>query len=178
MATAKKTPTPKPTSKPAVKKPVQPGAKKPVAALLKEPAAKKAPAAKGSSKLPKSMAECADMLYTIRQDRYAQNKVVEELKAKEALLVEHLIQNLPKSAATGIAGKVARATVASKTIPQAQDWDKIQAYILANGKKNPGVFSLLQRRLGEATVKEMWDAGKSIPGVEPFEVKTISLNKL
>lgn len=155
----------KPTS--TAKKPVQPGAKKPVA--KPEP---KAP------KLPKSLAECADLLYTIRQERLAKDKEAAALKAKEFILTEHLIANLPKSSATGVAGKVARVTAVSQTIPQVADWDKLQGYILANGKKNPGVFSLLQRRLGDTAVKEMWAAGKTVPGVEPFDLTKLSINKV
>jgi hypothetical protein len=32
--------------------------------------------------------------------------------------------------------------------------------------------------VGEAMVKEIWDSGKTVPGVEPFTVITVSLNKI
>lgn len=129
-------------------------------------------------KLPKSLAECADLLYTTRKTRLALAKEVEALAAKESALREELINKLPKSQASGIAGKVARASIENKTVYSAKDWDAIHGYILKQHKKNPGVWSLLQRRLGDATCKELFEAGVKVPGVEAMEVPTVSLNKL
>lgn len=138
----------------------------------------KKPAAKSAEKKftpPKSLASCADMLYKIREERYALNKQVTALEEKEAVLREHLINNLPKSDATGIAGKVARATVESKSIVQVSDWDKLQAYILKNAKK--GAFALMQRRISEGAVREIWDSGKEVPGCTSFKVPVVSVVK-
>lgn len=140
------------------------------------PPEEKAPAFKG--KLPKSLAACADQLYLVRQKRLALKKEVEAMEAEEAALREHLINNLPKSAATGIAGKIARASIESKDVFQAKDWDEVHAFIVKNHKKNPGVWALMQRRLGTEACKEMYTAGKAIPGVERIEVPVVSLNKL
>lgn len=145
-----------------------------------EPTTAKPRAAKAEPvfKLPKTLAECADLLYTTRTARLAIKKLMEVEEAKESALREHLIQNLPKSQASGIAGKLARVTVNSKTVVSVTDWDKVNDYILKNGKKNPGVFALYQRRIGEATVKEMWDAGKEVPGTAPLDVPVVGINKL
>jgi hypothetical protein len=140
-----------------------------------QPRAVKDPAA---FKLPKSLAECADLLFTTRNARLAIKKLMEAEEAKESALREHLINNLPKSQASGIAGKFARVTVSSKTVVSVTDWDKVNEYILKNGKKNPGVFALYQRRIGDATVKEMWAAGKEVPGTAPLDVPVIGINKL
>lgn len=129
-------------------------------------------------KLPKSLATCADELYTVRQERLLLDKEVEALKAREALLREHLINNLPKSQASGIAGSIARATVENKVTVSVTNWDDIHAYVLKNAKKNPGVFGIFQRRVNESMVKEMWDAGAKVPGVEPLDVPVVRLNKV
>ncbi len=165
MATAKK------TINKAAEAPVKPAAKS---------ATKPAPSKEEmkAKPLPKTLAGCADELYTIRQQRFALQKQVEAIQARESQLSEELINKLPKSAASGIAGKVARVTIETKTVCQVVDWDKVNDYIIKNAKKNPGVFALYQRRIGESAVKEMWEAGKSVPGVEPMEVPRVSLNKL
>lgn len=126
----------------------------------------------------KKLAAMADTLYTTRLQRYALQKQVDALKAEEAKLTDAFIENIPASDATGIAGKLARITVTSATVPQVEDWDKLHAYILKEGKKNPGVWALLQRRVGELAVKELWDAGKAVPGVVPFGIKKLSINKV
>jgi hypothetical protein len=129
-------------------------------------------------KPPKSLAVCADLLYTTKNERLAVQKTVDALEAKERILREHLISNLPKSDASGISGKVARATVENKTIVTVTSYDDLHKYILANAKKTPGVWGLLQKRVSDATVKDLWAAKKKIPGVEPMFVPVVSLNKL
>ena len=126
-------------------------------------------------KPPKSLATCADLLYTTREERYAAQKVVEALAAKEAILREHLINNLPKSDASGIAGKLARASIELKSTVKVNDWGKLYKYIAKN--INQGSFALLQRRVGESAVREIWGQGKKVPGCEPYKVPVVSITK-
>jgi hypothetical protein len=131
-----------------------------------------------SSKLPKTLAAAADELFKVRADRLALQKDVDALQARETELSEHLIGSLPKSDATGVAGKLCRVTVVSKTIVSVTDWPAYYGYIAANAKKNPGIWSLLQKRVGETAVKEMWEAGKTVPGAERMLVPKLSINKV
>lgn len=124
-------------------------------------------------KAPKSLAQCADLLYEIRAERLLQQKVVDELQAKETLLKNHLIDNLPKSEASGVAGKVARVSIGVDEVPRVEDWDKLYAYV----KKN-NAFELLQKRVANVAVEERWEHGKEVPGVGRFKVVKVSLNKL
>lgn len=124
-------------------------------------------------KLPKSLGACADRLYELRQQRLAVQKEVDKLAAEEAALREHIINTLPKSEASGIAGKLARVTVVTKQVPQVKDWDAFYKFV-----KKTGSFDLLQRRLTDQAIKERWEAGKEVPGVEHFNAVSISLNKV
>lgn len=123
--------------------------------------------------LPKTLGACADALYTTRQDRLVVQKKIDELAAREAALREHLIAVLPKSDATGAAGKIALAQVKTKRVPQVDDWDALYKHV-----KRTGDFTLLQRRLANDAIAERWDAGKKIPGVVPFNTVTVSVTKL
>lgn len=127
---------------------------------------------------PKSLAACADQLYSTREHRLALQKEADALAAQEAVLREHIINNLPKSNATGIAGRVARATIETKTVYQAKDWDAIHAYILKHQKKNPGVWALMNKALNAKTLKELAEAGTLVDGVESLDVKVVSLSKV
>lgn len=124
-------------------------------------------------KFPKTMGACADRLYQVRELRLAEQKKVDEIEAEEKALKEHIIQNLPKSDASGVAGKIARVSVVTKIIPQVEDWDKFYAHI-----KKKGEFDLLQRRVSDTAVKERWDSGKQVPGVKTFNALTVSINKV
>ncbi len=126
--------------------------------------------------IPKSLAKCADDYYETRNERLAIEKSAEALKEKESLLKNHLIENLPKSLATGVAGKLCRVAAVTKTIPQVKDWDKFYEYVAKNRSK--GGFALLNRAVNAAAVKDIWEAGKTVPGVESFNAVTLSINKL
>lgn len=121
-------------------------------------------------KIPKNLAEAADLLYTIRQNRLAKAKELEIFTKHETALRDHLINNLPKSKAEGVTGKLVNATITTKEVPQVEDWDKVYTYI----KKN-NAFDLLGRSLNSTAVKERWENKKKIPGVGVFTVTSLSL---
>ena len=124
-------------------------------------------------KFPKALGACADRLFTLREQRLNAQKEVDKLASEESAIKEHIINTLPKSEASGVAGKLARVTVVTKQVPQVKDWDKFYAHV-----KKTGQFELLQRRLTDAAIKERWEAGKQVPGVESFNAVTVSINKL
>lgn len=129
--------------------------------------------AKTKLKLPKTLAECADALYKARAKRLAFAKGLEDMKAYEGALREHLIAKLPKGKASGISGRIARATIEIKVIPKADDWNKVWTYMAKNK-----AFDLMQRRLNEDAVKQRWEHGETIPGIGKFNDKRVSLEKL
>lgn len=124
-------------------------------------------------KFPKAMGACADRLFELRNKRLAMQKEVDAVAAEESAIKEHIINTLPKSEASGVAGKLARVTVVTKQIPQVKDYDKFYAYV-----KKTNSFDLLQKRLSDAAIKERWEAGKVIPGVESFNAVSVSINKI
>jgi hypothetical protein len=124
-------------------------------------------------KFPKAMGACADRLFELREKRLEEQKKVDAIEAEEKAIKEHIIQNLPKSEASGVAGKVARVTVITKQVPQVKDWDVFYKHV-----KKTGEFELLQRRLTDTAIRERWDAGKQVPGVESFSAVTLSINKV
>lgn len=129
--------------------------------------------AKPKFKLPKTLGACADQLFTVRQQRLEIQKQIDELQAQESALKEHIINTLPKSEASGVAGKLARVTVVTKQVPQIKDWDAFYKHV-----KKTGDFELMQRRLADTAIKERWEAGKEVPGVEHFNAVTVSINKV
>jgi hypothetical protein len=141
--------------------------------LLDLAAAKEKPHIKG---IPKTLPELADAYYITMQERLAMDKEAARLKEREVLFKELLIANLPLSQATGVAGKVARVTIKAKVRAKIVDWEKTYEYIKKNWAK--GAYGLLQRRLNEAAVAEMWEKGQQLPGVEPEQYKSISYSKL
>lgn len=128
---------------------------------------------KPAFKIPKAIGAVADLLYETRQKRLELQKTCDELESQEKQLKEHIINTLPKSEATGAAGKLCRVTVVNDTTPQVEDWDALYRYI-----KRTGSFELLNRALSKSAANERIEAGKAIPGVKLFPIVKVSINKV
>jgi len=142
--------------------------KTPTAALVSTTAVKKP-----AFKLPKTIGACADLLYTTRANRLLVKKDVDALETQEKALKEHIINTLPKSEASGVAGKLARVAVETSEVNQVEDWDKFYAYI-----KKTGFFHLLGRTIKQEAIDEILASGKQIPGIKKFSVVKVSCNKV
>lgn len=173
--------------KKAVKK--QPAAKK-AAPVKAAPVAKKAtrpdlslrisdmsvPEAKPHLKFPTSLPGCADRYAEVMDKRLAMAKEVEKLAEEEAALKLHIINNLPLSEASGVAGKRASVKVVQKDRVMVTDWDAIQEYAVRNRKK--GGFAVFQRRVNDATIKELLEKDKKFKGAELTQYKSLSLSRI
>lgn len=123
--------------------------------------------------IPPTLGACADALYTLREQRLIVEKQAEAIKARETAIRNHLIDTLPKDDSTGTSGKVARAQLKTKQVPTVEDWPTLYKYV-----KRTGAFELLQRRLSTEAIAERWEAGHKVPGVEAFNLVTVSVTKL
>lgn len=123
--------------------------------------------------IPKSLAQAADMLYKVRAERLRIQHSTEDLQKQEAVLRDHIINNLPKSQAGGIAGKVCRVEIVTKRIPKVADMKKLVAYAKRKGNED-----LLSVSMNAAAVKARWEAKKEVPGVETFNAVSLSIHKV
>lgn len=173
-APAKRTPAaPARVTVPVKRAPAKPAPAAPEPEVVERVESKKVKAARAKMKIPKKIGAVADLYYTHRQDRLELQHGVDAAKDEETVLKNYLIDNLPKSEATGAAGKVARAQIYTVEEPQVQNWEEFYKHV-----KKTGQFDLLNRALNGAAVKERWNAGKTIPGVGSFTVTKVSITKV
>lgn len=118
--------------------------------------------------------QVADALYETRQKRLEIQKQVAALEEQEKRYKAWLIDNLPKSEASGVSGKLARVTIVTKQEPTVTDERKFRRY-LYKSKRWELAYKL---RPSSAAVKEAWEGGEEIPGVGAFAVVSVSMNKL
>lgn len=128
---------------------------------------------KTGAPLPASIGLCADLYAEVRELRLAMQKHVDEVKARESEIREHIIDNLSKSADTGAAGKRYRAQVVTKPKPNVIDWNAYWRYIAETFR-----FDLLQKRINERAVLDMLEEGENVPGVERFHAVDVSITKI
>jgi nitrogenase subunit NifH len=123
--------------------------------------------------IPSNLGAVADLYYKIRNQRLQEEKKINEVKEFESELRRHLINSIPKSELTGVAGRVVRATITTKEVYQAENWDNVYEYI----RKNKA-FDLLQKKINTTAVKERIAAGKKVPGVTSVNVVDVSITKI
>lgn len=124
-------------------------------------------------KKSKSIGNRADFLYEADEHRLECQKEVEAMKKFLSLLERWFIQQLPEGDATGIAGEIARVQIKHKERPNVTDWDKFYAHIAKTRS-----FELLNRAPNAKSMKERWENGVTIPGVEKFSFKDVSVTKI
>lgn len=123
-------------------------------------------------KIPKSLGACADLLFQLKTERLAAQKVADDIEADEKAIKAYIIDNLPKGD-TGASGKTHKVQTYVDTIPQSENWEEFYEYV----KKN-NAFDLLQRRLSDVAIRERIADGKKIPGIKMFPVVKVSLTKI
>lgn len=123
--------------------------------------------------LPESVGRCADLYAQVRELRLAMDKEVAAIKARESEIREHIINSLSKSDDTGAAGLRYRAQIVMKALPKLSDWDAFTAYVQQSGR-----FDLVQKRLSDKAVTDMWAENEQVPGVERIRVPEVSITKI
>jgi hypothetical protein len=122
--------------------------------------------------MAKKVGPLIDKLFKARAERLKATKVIEALKAKEELVRTEILQLLKDQGLDGAKGAVATAAITRTTVAQVTDWDEVYKYI-----KKTGEFDLLQKRMSDVAYRERLEAGKPVPGTEPFVVVNLSLTK-
>lgn len=137
-------------------------------------------------KAPKTLGAAADKLWELQEQRKAAQRVVDDLEAKEGDVKAWIKSELPKNGATATAGTKCTVRLVVKSVPRVTDWPAFYASVVGNYQANKrkkngledGAFSVLQRRLSDKSVTDMWDAGVAIDGVAKFDVTSLSITKV
>lgn len=123
--------------------------------------------------IPKSVGRCADEYAEVRELRLAMQKEVDTVQKRESELREFIIENLSSGDDTGAAGLKYRAQIKIDIKPTVKDWDKVFDFIVENDR-----FDLLQKRVSDKAIKEIWGENETVPGIEKINVKTVSITKI
>jgi len=123
-------------------------------------------------KLPKTLGSCVDLLYKMREERLAAQKVVDERKAQEHALKDHILTNLNSQGGTTFGGKIATAHVSKRTEGTVHDWDDFFNWVAKTDS-----WDMVQKRINNAAYRERLENDVDVPGVEAVEVTSINLTK-
>lgn len=128
------------------------------------------------AKLPEKIGGLLDYRFKLKLQKEAVEKFLKGITEDITRVEDAIFLQFKSDDIKGARGDLAQASISTQIIPIAEDWDEIYKYIKKT-RGNDG-FSLLQRRLGTATIKEMWADGKEIKGIGKMEKQRLSVTKI
>lgn len=123
--------------------------------------------------MPATFGAACDLLHDVREARLEAEKVAEGIGKRESEIREWLIQNISKSDDGGAIGKRYKGVIKEKRKPAVKDWEKFFKFVATENR-----FDLLQKRVSDKPVMELYEEGKLPPGVETSLIPELSLTKI
>jgi hypothetical protein len=117
-----------------------------------------------------SVGAVIDQIWAVREEKRRLESQVKEVGLKIEELETALMERLEAEGLDKATGTKASVSVGSSVVADVQDWDAFWAYILKNKFTH-----LLQRRVSEPAYRELLDAGKKVPGVQPFTKRKLNV---
>lgn len=118
------------------------------------------------------MSALADHYATARILRLAEQKKVDTLQEVENRLKSQLMEAMKESKTSSVGGQKALVTHRVKPKAVAKDWSLIHKYIKEND-----AFDIMEARLSTNAILERLENQDHVPGMEWFDVDTLSVAK-
>ena len=118
------------------------------------------------------MSALADHYADTRATRLASQKEVDKIQDLENDLKNQLMEAMKEAKASSVGGKIALVTHRVKPKAVAKDWSLIHEYI-----KDHDAFDIMEARLATKAILERLEQQDHVPGMEWFEVDTLSIAK-
>jgi hypothetical protein len=122
---------------------------------------------------PESIPARIDRLFRLREEKRALDAQSKELENEIEALRGPLIVEMEAQGFHSVRAGSATATISKSTVPNVEDWDELNAYIVGNN-----ALHLLQRRPAVGAFRELFEAGEAVPGVVPHTKWDLSLTKV
>jgi hypothetical protein len=108
-----------------------------------------------------------------RRIKEREKELIDEWRSLESELIgRYDDQGMKKASIDLDGGATITASITEVVLPQVVDWDAVYEHI-----KESGDFYLLQKRPAAAAFRELIDSGETVPGMEPYTKRSISLRK-
>lgn len=122
---------------------------------------------------PMTLGAATDKMWALREEKrklaVEEKRLDTELKALEETIFELLDAQDTRKAE----GKKASVSIGEAIVANVEDWDALWPWIAKT--KN---FHLIQKRVSDPGMRELWALKKVVPGVQPFTKRTLSVRSL
>lgn len=120
----------------------------------------------------KSVGALIDELYVLRADRLELSKKVDALKTQEAQLRAKIIAQLRDVDLASGSGQIATGSITTSKEARMLDWNEFWQWAVEHDARD-----VIQKRVSITAIRERWEAGVEVPGLEAVEVADLSLTK-
>lgn len=111
-----------------------------------------------------------DKLVGLRNKKRDLEASVKSLEGQIEDLQSQLLEEMEAAGVDKFSGKLGTVSISTNVVANVEDWDLLYPYIAKNK-----AWHLLQRRVSDPAYRELLDAGKKVPGVQPFSKKRLNL---
>lgn len=120
-----------------------------------------------------TLGAATDKMWALREEKrllaVEEKRINGELTALETVIFDLMDAQDTRKAE----GKKAGISIGEATVGNVEDWDAFWPYIVKNK-----YFHLVQKRVSDPGLRELWEKGKTVPGVQPFTKRTLSVRSL
>lgn len=137
---------------------------------LDEKPARKTAARKTAEPEKPSLGALIDQMHALREKKRELEASVKDLEGQASILEAQIMDGMAEQGLEKMSGALGTVSISSTTVANVTDWDAFWAYI---HKMKYG--HLIQRRVSDPAYRELIEAGKKVPGTEPFIKKRLNL---
>ena len=135
-----------------------------------KPRAKAAPAQPAAAP---TLGATIDKMWKLREEKRENAAVLKKIDDEIALLTTEMFELLDAQDTRKAEGKQASVSISEVTVGNVEDWDTFWPYVAKHK-----YWHLVQRRVSDPGLRELWEMKKKTPGVVPFTKRTLNLRSL
>jgi hypothetical protein len=122
---------------------------------------------------PATVGALIDQLWATREVKRDIESQLKEVETRITELNTELMERMEQEGLDKASGTKATISVSTNTVAAVEDWDEFWKYILKNKYTH-----LLQRRVSDPAYRELLEAGKKVPGVQPFVKRSLNVRSI
>lgn len=115
-------------------------------------------------KFPKDLGACLKLLAKLGREQDKLEAKLTPIEQEEIALREHILGTFKKSQLDGAKGSGVSLAIVKQTVPTVKDHDAFLAFAVKKAN-----WDLLPRSVSSPAWRERLEAGKRVPGIEPFD---------
>jgi hypothetical protein len=119
---------------------------------------------------PATLGAVIDQLWAAREEKRKLEVQVKEIEHRISEIETQLMERMGAEGMDKATGKKASISITSSTVADVKDWDLLWPFIAKNK-----YWHLIQKRVSDPGIRELWESGKKVPGVLPFTKKRLNL---